>query len=352
MPNLSADQVTVWYRGSVGTYTALADTVTSTLVSLCKARSVDYLTIASRVKTLESVIEKLSRKEYDSLDEMTDLLGVRIILYLESDISKVSALIEEAFQTYPELSVNKSEELAVDQFGYRSVHHICDLGKTRLNLPELGVYRGIKFEVQVRTVLQHAWAEIEHDRSYKFPGDLPSPYRRRLNLLAGTLELVDREFSSLARDLDEYVRLQAKSKSIKPADSSEIDPVLLHQYLVTLPDQSIFESISKQKPIGAVADEVKRFGVLNLNQFSKLITPAFLESLKKHAQTTTQVGFIRKALMYDDIEKYFTQAWPRTWRGMSSGTRSMLVDKYGSQKVKEISDRYLSQAKPKPVKPS
>lgn len=348
MPNLTSDQITTWYRSVSGKYSALADSVTSTLASLMKARSVDYLAITSRVKALESVLEKVTRKDYDSLDEMTDILGVRVILYLESDISKVSSLIDEAFQTFPELSVDKSEELAIDQMGYRSMHHICDLGKTRLALPELGAYQGVKFEVQVRTVLQHAWAEIEHDRSYKFPGDLPSQYRRRINLLAGTLELVDREFSSLARDLDEYSRLQKTSKPVESPIAQEIDPSTLHQYISSLPDQAPVDLGRKQQPIGAVAEEVKRFGIQNIDQFSKLLTPEFFAAVMKHAGPTTQIGLIRKALMYEDVERYFAQAWPRSWKSMSTGTREMLCEKYGQQKVAEVMQRYLPSTSNKP----
>jgi hypothetical protein len=91
--------------------------------------------------------------------------------------------------------------------------------------------RGQQFEVQIRTVLQHAWAEFEHDIRYK--GTIPDAHApdldRRLTLAAGLLELADREFSTI-RD-----RLQAEmtvSSTTAPETDLRIGARDLATYLV------------------------------------------------------------------------------------------------------------------------
>jgi len=69
-----------------------------------------------------------------------------------------------------------------------------------LKLSEYALFDKMKCEIQVRTILQHAWAEIEHDLVYKSPADIPFRVRRRFASLAGLLEIADREFESLRQD--------------------------------------------------------------------------------------------------------------------------------------------------------
>lgn len=335
----TSEQIASWFRTEVAKYQGLADNITATLSSLLKTKGTAFFSVSSRVKTLESILEKFDRKHYGSFEDLTDLVGVRIVVYLESDVAKVCSLIEGAFQVHPDLGVNKSEELAVDQIGYRSVHYICDLGSKRVVLDELAQYRGIKFEVQVRTVLQHAWAEIEHDRSYKFPGDLPPNLRRRLNLLAGTLELVDREFSTLAKDLDEYAKETADSKLAAIPATQELDAAIVSRILDEDPYRKDFDEESGTR-LASTVDELVRFGVSDVAQLRSLLSPEFLAEVK-NKQTRTKVGLLRKAMIFADVDRYFAQAWARDWRSMTDSTKAMVAKKYGKPKVQEIHNTYL-----------
>ena len=85
-----------------------------------------------------------------------------------------------------------------------------------LKLPEYCLFDKMKCEIQVRTILQHAWAEIEHDVVYKSLGEIPFRVRRRFACLAGLLEIADREFESLRQD-EMAVRqaIQSKLKKVK-----------------------------------------------------------------------------------------------------------------------------------------
>src|SRR6266481_3869850 len=203
-----------WYSARFETYSAFTRLLHATVENLLRAAGIEYLSVASRPKSIVSFVEKMTRKEYSSTDEVTDLAGIRVITFIEGDAAEAAKLLRASFVSHPEKSLDKSEELGDSQVGYRSIHLICELGKDRVALPEYKPFKGLLFEIQIRTVLQHAWAEIDHDRGYKFSGVLPRDLRRRLNLLAGQLELADKEFSRLALDVDRHsAELQRKKES-------------------------------------------------------------------------------------------------------------------------------------------
>lgn len=331
-----------YYSEKQSTFQSLADVLQTTITNLLKISNINFLTVGARVKTLDSLTSKIERKRYNTIEEITDIVGVRVITYLESDIDLVNGVIKSAFKIYEDQSINKSEELDVDQIGYRSIHHICDLGKKRFELTEFKLFEGMKFEIQVRTILQHAWAEIEHDRSYKFFGDLPNHYRRRVNLLAGTLELVDREFSTLAKDIDAYSETQKDSSNIEIKNDDPISQHSVMKYIDTLPIQDLlYEKFSDSKPNSAI-EELKKFGISNINEMRQLLSKEYLDILKEMNEKLTRTGLIRRAMMYSDIDKYFSQAWPRSWRSMSKQTRSMLTKKYGKERIAQIVKTYLT----------
>jgi putative GTP pyrophosphokinase len=292
MSELTPATITTWYRENLSIYEGLSEAVTTTIKSLIKAKKIDHLAVSARTKTLESMIEKVERKEYLNLSEMTDIAGVRVITYIESDIPKVCELIKEAFLVNDEKSIDKSEELRSDQIGYRSVHFICELGNNRTKLPELAVYKGKQFEIQIRTILQHAWAEIEHDRSYKFASELPTPIRRRLNLLAGMLEIVDREFSTLAHEVDEYgkeIKRIAKSGDLANA---EITSLSLKEFLNKTPKIRRLNPLVATKGIffDKVVLELKNFGIEYIKDLDKILSEEFLKIFEKHTPSTTDTG--------------------------------------------------------------
>jgi len=142
----------------------------------------------------------------------------------------VCELIDSMFIVDPEKSTDKIKSLAHDQFGYLSTHKIITLSKSRLKLKEWKKYKDIIAEVQVRTVLQHAWATISHSLQYKHEDDVPYEFRRKLTRVSGLLELSDEEFcelrnaqKDLIRDLTEKIR---KSEFNVPIDIHSVNEYL------------------------------------------------------------------------------------------------------------------------------
>src|SRR5207245_894550 len=95
--------------------------------------------------------------------------------------------------------VDKRSSLGLKEFGYRSVHLIVKV-RTEDAFGDRQLLETLWFELQIRSVLEHAWAEIEHEIRYKSGVDYPPPALRRLSSLAGVLEMLDREFVLLRRE--------------------------------------------------------------------------------------------------------------------------------------------------------
>jgi putative GTP pyrophosphokinase len=118
-----------------------------------------------------------------------------------------------------------------ERFGYLSVHYLVPLLRQRTDLPEYRRFDGLVAEIQVRTILQHAWAEIEHDIQYKSLTTIPSGVRRRFMSLAGLLEIADRELQAV-QDEDERIRNEAKiSIQMDQLENVEITADALRKYL-------------------------------------------------------------------------------------------------------------------------
>lgn len=179
--------------------------------------------VAWRTKSRSSLARKLARpdRSYTDLWMLTDLVGVRVITYFADAVDRVGKLVEERLPVDFGHSIDKRRRETTD-FGYRSLHYVCGLGG---EFPSHA-----RFEVQVRTVLEHAWAEIEHDLGYKSEDAIPHGVQRRLGRLAGLLELADQEFGAIRDELDKYARTLpariASAGAAVPLDRFSLDALL------------------------------------------------------------------------------------------------------------------------------
>ena len=209
--------------------------------------------ITSRVKERDSLTQKIDVKsdKYKSLSEVTDIAGIRIITYYDSDVERAAKIVEREFCVDKENSINKREALGPEKFGYCSVHYVVSMNEDRLKLPENRGYAGIKCEIRIRTVLQHAWAEIEHDLGYKSEIDIPKDIRRSFSRLAGLLEVADKEFQEIRDFLETYrekVEAEISEKSDYGTPDCELDAVVLEAVLKTKPN---FQELNRR--IGEIA---------------------------------------------------------------------------------------------------
>lgn len=198
-------------------YEDCAWAVHSVLKTALEVDGVRVHTLEARAKTTESFGRKAAspseadpgRPKYpDPLSDITDLAGVRVITLLLDTVERVNALIEREFVVV-EKSTKSGLSEEGDRLGYQSVHYLVRFTATRCGLPEYARFEDLITEVQVRTILQHAWAEIEHDIQYKAVETIPSSVRRRFTSLAGLVEIADREFQAIS-DEDERTRNDAR----------------------------------------------------------------------------------------------------------------------------------------------
>ncbi|MCD6251281.1 MAG: (p)ppGpp synthetase [Psychrobacter sp.] len=198
--------------------------------SLLKQKGIKVHQIQTRVKDRDSLEKKiLAKQKYKSLDDITDIVGVRIITYFDDEVDQIATLIEEEFVIDQDNSVDK-RKIDSDKFGYRSLHYVANLKKDRTNLPEYSSYKEQKFEFQIRTILQHSWAEIEHDLGYKGEFEIPSTAKRTFYRVAALLEQADIEFVKLKSTIADYEN--SLSQSIKNNPSQiEINKASLTSFM-------------------------------------------------------------------------------------------------------------------------
>lgn len=162
--------------------------------------------IEGRVKSLSSILEKVDRKGQgiSSIFDFDDIVGIRIILLFDRDVTQVKKLIEDNFHVVS--SENIAERLTEIQFGYQSIHLISKIPKTWLGVPTLSGFADLKVELQVRTLAQHIWAAASHKLQYKQENSVPFPLKRAIHRVSALLETVDLEFERILDSRSDYLK--------------------------------------------------------------------------------------------------------------------------------------------------
>jgi ppGpp synthetase/RelA/SpoT-type nucleotidyltranferase len=206
------DQAGQWaeqYSSLRSTYQAYTNKLAELIGTLIEGKEIEVHQIEKRCKEVSSFRDKVTRegKAYgDPLAKVTDLAGVRVIAFYADDVERVCALIRDEFEVDEDNSADKRQALAYDQFGYLSTHVVVSLGDNRKNLPEWRQFAGLKAEVQVRTVLEHAWAAVSRKLQYNSPQEVPGELRRKLFRLSALFEVADEQFQELRDKSDQLVK--------------------------------------------------------------------------------------------------------------------------------------------------
>ena len=265
------------YRENLPLFEEVKDQVLVQLKKVFDEAGLIVASIEGRVKTEGSLAGKLELKgaKYKSLADITDIVGLRVITFYIDDVDKVASAVDRLFQVDWENSVDKRKAHEIDSFGYMSLHYICRT--------EGFPYR---FEIQMRTVLQHAWANMNHDTGYKSGVEVPREYLRNLSRLAGMLELVDEQFSIIRSDLTDYRRrVQAL------VASGNLDEVLL--------DGETFRSYLQLKPFDKLN---KRIAAVNQAEIQEVNLMPYLSVFKAMGYKT--LGDIAKLIKTHSEDAY------------------------------------------------
>ena len=235
------------------------DRFVALVTTLLDDAGINYVSVDGRAKSVASFAAKANRSVdgrplySDPLEEITDQIGVRVITYLRSDVTAVADLLGDTLTVLDDRDMGQ-ETASEGRFGYASRHLLVSR-------------EAVRAQVQVRTVLQHAWAEFEHAIRYK--GTIPEEHvpdlDRRFTLAAGLLELADREFS-LIRD-----RLQATVTDERP-EPDVTDPRISAQELATfLAGQYADAGWSRTDHYAWVSGLLLELGITSLDELAGLL---------------------------------------------------------------------------------
>ncbi len=242
------------YQSNLPEYEALREAAVAHVSQMLAVAGLNIHHITGRVKKPGSLADKLRRKpgRYASLGDVTDLVGVRVITYFESDVNVVSRLLEGHFEVDWNNSSDKSKMHDPDRFGYMGVHYVV---QTDPRVPAFSELRlvGSVFEIQIRSILQHAWAEIEHDLGYKNREAVPREVSRRFYRLAGLLEMADEEFMVIARMSRDYAANLPQRLQDDP-DSLFIDLQSVKYLLTVAPVRVLDERVAEALNVTLLVD--------------------------------------------------------------------------------------------------
>ena len=229
--------------GAVQRYAALQPAlreVTDDFVGLVTAllddAGINYVSVTGRTKSVASFAAKAARTTVegepvypDPVTDITDQVGVRVVTYLHGDVAAVAGVLSDQLSVLDDRDMGR-ETARQGRFGYSSRHLLVAVDPVRGVPTAYDSLRGHSASVQVRTILQHAWAEFEHDVRYKgnVPEEHVSDLDRRFTLAAGLLELADREFSEIR---DKLQATMGDQQLIADADDPRISASDLATFL-------------------------------------------------------------------------------------------------------------------------
>lgn len=243
--NLKCKLILEEYRKQKEYFIKLGDVINNMLMDITKDLGINVLGIEHRIKTEKSLAGKLERKSdlYNTFEDLNDILGCRIICFFSDEIDKIGKKIEESFVIDWEKSSDKRALLNENAFGYLSLHYTCSLP---FNDKWPNEICGKKFEIQIRTILQHAWSAIHHDIGYKSDFGVPRQINRQFARLAGLLELADDEFVRTRDNMASYTEDIRKRIITDDADDVVINMISLNEY--------VLHNKNMQKLIHEIAD--------------------------------------------------------------------------------------------------
>lgn len=277
-------------RDAVATYAVRQPALIATtehylalVTALLDDAGINYLSVTARTKSVASFAAKADRSVdgrrlyTDPLIEITDLVGLRVITYLREDVSAVANLLADELRLLDDRDMGQ-ETAREGRWGYASRHLLVGVEGERQPA-----------SVQVRTVLQHAWAEFEHDIRYK--GSIPEEHApdldRRFTLAAGLLELADREFTAIR----ERLRVSMTDEESEPSADPRIGTPVLATYLGgRYPDAGW----SRTDHYGWISGLLLELGITSLGEMSALLDSVDSDAVNEAMGYRYPAGAVRR----------------------------------------------------------
>ncbi len=300
------------YHSKLPMYEELQQVVMQKLKELVKQIGLEVNSMESRVKGEESLIGKLHRKgnKYNSLKDITDIFGARIITFYNEDVDRIASMAEKLFEIDWDDSVDKRKMHEFDSFGYNSLHYICRLPQSVYYNPQYPEINDIFFEIQMRTALQHVWSAIQHDIGYKTEIETPMEYHRNLSRLAGLLELADNEFSRIRTGISDYRRRAQSLVQSGQLKEVQLDGDTFRSYLELRPFDKLNRKIAAitqaelhEATLMPFLPVFRHFGIKTLADVEKLKNDNFEDAyqLALYQLGSTDIDILSESIALQNI---------------------------------------------------
>jgi ppGpp synthetase/RelA/SpoT-type nucleotidyltranferase len=191
-------------------YGQIAEDVFHTLISSIGDAKIRIRSIEYRTKTPESFYEKIKRMDsaHKFLENITDLAGVRVICFSQTDVNKIDRIIGSVFDVVE----NDKQKIGMKDRGfvYNSRHYVVHL-RSNLKEPSYDKIRNLKCEIQVRTVLADALSSILSEQYNDKSSELSKDIQEELQQIPYLRKSYIKETDEYKTAIDSYGALISKS---------------------------------------------------------------------------------------------------------------------------------------------
>lgn len=303
----------------------LCEEVAYILLTELKSAGVEIAQVSSRAKTLESFCEKISRKSYKNpFAEVTDFAGVRVVYLYSASRQDIEKIIENEFEIIEKVDKVQSAE---DQFGYGALHYLVKIRNNHAGAR----YDDLKnkvCEIQVRTILQDAWALVAHHLSYKQESDVPKELRRKLNALSGLFETADDQFESI-RDARQSYRSEVQESISKKNKSSYAEEANIDNLSAYLKSKFPDRRQNGESDVANLLSDFKDYGYKTLSDINGVIDSAI------DAVLAEEIEYPPSGIEDDEpITNYSSIGLART--ALVFMSKDYLMKSFGKQRAKKI----------------
>jgi ppGpp synthetase/RelA/SpoT-type nucleotidyltranferase len=312
-----------WYDENKQLYNELTEFVKKAIENILDKEGleegIEYALVNSRLKTRSSFLQKMYREDkkgnrkYSYPTQLTDIAAARIVGYLLSDLDSLHSVVKRYFDIDEEMTVRPSDRLKEDQVGFRSTNYVAKLREETFgNDPQYQKFKNIHFEIQVLTILDFTWSQIQHDRVYKTTAEFPkgSDIRRKFIVLSGLFEIADDYFNALSKEVKQYEKTLIEKIEKEELEDLVISPHSLRLYLQEFHDTpgiTPYFAVSDN-----VLDELRAMGINKISQLDNIIPKDFKQRYMKISKRTdlgTYTSIIRDILVIRYRKQYSEKAY-------------------------------------------
>lgn len=294
-------------------YERLAEEVRFAIHRDLDAQDIKTHDVSARAKSPASLREKASRKEYEHpLQDAPDLAGVRVVTLFLSDIARVDEIIRRHVAVESEEDWIEGGDAA--SFGYMSRHYVGTLAD-HYSGARYDDVKGLKVEIQLRTIIMDAWAHISHYLAYKSDSSIPRELRRQFSALSGLFYVAEQQFESLAA-ASGRVQEEASAAIEAGAEANDVD-LNLDTLTAWLRERFPDRTQSRRNVIAILVEDLRKAGYSTLGEVEASVQQAaasFEKAERTKGMRFTDMGVVRASLrrvdpQFDAVIRGRTQAF-------------------------------------------